>query len=90
MKNEISLLEIKAPHGETHLQRIFREISVDTSFHNSYASGCSVVELPLDVSEKVLRQAVEKAGYQYLKLNAYAIFSPLESSTEALGVVLCT
>jgi Cu2+-exporting ATPase len=68
MKKTVLIAGMMSPHSEAHMKKIFEEIPGVLSSTPSHAEKCAALELSRDVSEQELKQAVEKAGYQFLGL----------------------
>ena len=90
MKKEAACPETCPPRSMFHLKEILADIPGKGSSCPDLADACPVLEVTQDITEKELKRTVEGAGYQYLKIKGYAIFSPSESCTGPLGIVLCT
>ncbi|MBQ3892246.1 MAG: hypothetical protein ACQGQP_09815 [Desulfovibrio sp.] len=90
MKKEAAFAGMSPPHGMASLNEILADIPRKGSSCPDLADACPVLEIMQDISEKELKRTVERAGYQYVKVKGYAIYSPSEYCAGPLGIVLCT
>ena len=66
MKKTIKVEGMMCPHCEAHMKEALEGIEGVVSAVASHTEKNAVIELSKDVSEDVLKAAVEKVGYKFL------------------------